>query len=181
MQIRDATDDDIPTIRSLAREAWTEAYGDAVPESVIEDAVSQWYAEETMTRLLGDDEQVCLVATDEDGEARRASEDASGERSEPRAGEVVGFAHGATDEDEGDVLRLSVRPDRWGEGIGSALLEAVEERLTAMGAERIQAMVLADNEMGNAFYEDRGFEKTGEAETQLDGTTRTEHVYAKAY
>ena len=180
MEIRDATDDDVTTIRSVARESWTDAYADVVPESVIDDAVSEWYAEETMTRIIGDDEQVCLVATD-GSEVSRASEDASGERSEPRASEVVGFAHGATDEDAGDVLRLSVRPDRWGEGIGSVLLEAVEDRLTAMGAERIQAMVLADNEMGNAFYEDRGFEKTGEAETQLDGTTRTENVYAKAY
>ncbi|NHN59951.1 MULTISPECIES: GNAT family N-acetyltransferase [Halorussus] len=181
MDIRDATDDDVPAIRSVARESWSEAYADVVPESVIDDAVSEWYAEETMNRFIGDDEQVCLVAADEDGA-------------------VVGFAHGATEGGErseatrtsegertessgteGDVLRLSVSPDRWGEGIGSTLLEAVEDRLTAMGAERIRAMVLADNEMGNAFYEDRGFEKAGEAETQLDGTTRTENVYAKAY
>jgi ribosomal protein S18 acetylase RimI-like enzyme len=162
MDIRDATEEDISTIRSLAREAWTEAYSDAVPESVIEDAVSEWYAEETMTRIIGDDEQVCLVATDDDGQ-------------------IVGFSHGATDNGEGDVLRLYVAPDRWHEGIGTDLLEAMEERLREMGAETVQAMVLADNEMGNAFYEERGFEKTGEAETQLDGDTRTENVYVKAH
>jgi ribosomal protein S18 acetylase RimI-like enzyme len=181
MDIREATDDDVSTVRSLARDAWTEAYADAVPESVIEGAVSEWYAEETMHRIIGDDEQVCLVAVDE-------------------GGDVVGFTHGATDngersdafrtsEDErgessgrnGDVLRLYVSPGRWGEGIGTALLDAVEDRLTEMGADRMQAMVLADNKMGKAFYEGRGFEKTGEAETQLDGTTRTENVYAKAY
>jgi ribosomal protein S18 acetylase RimI-like enzyme len=161
MEIREATDDDISTIRALAREAWTEAYADAIPESVVEDAVAEWYAEGTMSRLLADEEQVSLVAIDAEGG-------------------IVGFSHGATDGDDGDVLRLYVSPDRWGEGIGSALLEAMEERLTEMGAERVQAMVLADNEMGNAFYEDRGFEKTGEAETRLDGTTRTENVYAKA-
>lgn len=179
MDIREATNDDISTIQSLAREAWTEAYADAVPESVIEDAVAEWYAEETMTRIIGDDEQVCLVATDDE--------------------DIVGFAHGATDDGErsdasrtsedslrsssgrkGDVLRLYVHPDRWHEGIGTGLLEAMAERLTEMGAESMQAMVLADNEMGNAFYEDRGFEKTGEADTRLDGTTRTENVYAKA-
>ena len=161
MEIRDATDDDVPTIRSVAAEAWRKAYADAVPDSVIDDAVTEWYAEETMTRVIGDDEQICLVAVD--------------------GGDLVGFCHGATQNGEGDVLRLYVRPDRWHEGIGSALLDAVEDRLTAMGAERLQAMVLADNEMGNAFYERHGFEKTGEAETQLDGTTRTENVYAKAY
>lgn len=161
MEIRDATEDDISTIRSVAREAWTKAYADAVPESVIDDAVAEWYADETMTRIIGDDEQVCLVATDE-------------------GGEIVGFSHGATDEELGDVLRLYVHPDRWHEGIGTALLETVEERLSEMGAETMQAMVLADNEIGNAFYEEHGFEKTGEAETQLDGTTRTENVYAKA-
>ena len=179
MDIREATTDDVPTIRSLAREAWTEAYADSVPESVIEDAVSEWYAEETMNRIIGDDEQVCLVAVDEE--------------------EIVGFSHGATDDGErsdasrtsedersessgskGDVLRLYVAPDRWHEGIGTTLLEAMEERLTELGAETMQAMVLADNEMGNAFYEERGFEKTDEAETQLDGDTRKENVYARA-
>lgn len=161
MEIRDATEDDISTIRSVARESWKRAYADAVPESVIDDAVSEWYAEETMTRIIDDGEQVCLVATDEDGV-------------------IVGFTHGATDDGKGDVLRLYVHPDRWHEGIGTTLLEAVEDRLSEMGAETMQAMVLADNEMGNAFYEEHGFEKTGEAETQLDGTTRTENVYARA-
>jgi ribosomal protein S18 acetylase RimI-like enzyme len=164
MEIREATPDDVPTVRSVARESWLKAYADVVPESVIEEAVAEWYADETMTRIVGDDEQVCLVAVD----------DRSGDE------ELIGFAHGATDGDEGDVLRLYVHPDRWHEGIGTALLEAMERRLTDMGAERMQAMVLADNEMGKAFYEDRGFEKVGEAETQLDGTTRTENVYAKA-
>ena len=162
MQIRDATHDDVSTIRSVARESWKRAYADAVPESVIDDAVSEWYAEETMTRIIGDDEQVCLVAVDDDD------------------GAVVGFSHGATDENLGDVLRLYVHPDRWHEGIGTALLETMEERLFEMGMEKLQAMVLADNETGNAFYEGQGFEKTGEAETQLDGVTRTENVYAKA-
>ncbi|MFC4550154.1 MULTISPECIES: GNAT family N-acetyltransferase [Halorussus] len=161
MEIREATADDVATIRSVAREAWTKAYADAVPESVIDTAVSEWYAEDTMNRIIGDDEQVCLVAVDED--------------------EIVGFTHGATDDGKGDVLRLYVHPDRWHEGIGTALLEAVEERLREMGAKMTQAMVLADNEMGNAFYEERGFEKTGEAETNLDGTTRTENVYARAH
>ncbi|USZ67335.1 GNAT family N-acetyltransferase [Halorussus salilacus] len=161
MDIREATEDDISTIRSVARESWKRAYADAVPESVIDDAVSEWYAEETMTRIIGDDEQVCLVAVDDDGA-------------------VIGFSHGATDNGDGDVLRLYVHPDRWNEGIGTDLLAAMEERLREMGAERMQAMVLADNEMGNAFYESHGFEKTGEAETQLDGTTRTENVYARA-
>ncbi|WP_137284746.1 GNAT family N-acetyltransferase [Halorussus salinisoli] len=162
MEIREATDDDVSTIRSVARESWRKAYADVVPESVIEDAVSEWYADETMTRIIADDEQACLVATDDDGE-------------------IVGFCHGATQNGEGDILRLYVHPDRWHEGIGTDLLEAMEERLTDMGAERMQAMVLADNEMGNAFYEDHGFEKRDEAETQLDGTTRTENVYVRAH
>jgi ribosomal protein S18 acetylase RimI-like enzyme len=167
MNVRDATDDDVTTVRSLAREAWTRATEDAIPESIIDEAVADWYAEETMSAIIGDDEQVCLVAADD--------------------GEIVGFAHGATAESEeaaasgpdGDILRLFVHADRWGEGIGTDLLEATEERLTEAGAERIQAMVLADNGMGNAFYERRGFEKTDEAETRLGETTRTENVFVK--
>jgi ribosomal protein S18 acetylase RimI-like enzyme len=163
METRRAAEADIATIQSLARESWTKAYADTLPESVIEGAVSEWYAEETMNRIIGDDEQVCLVATDDE------------------SGDIVGFAHGATDDEgKGDILRLYVHPDRWNEGIGSNLLETIERELTDRGAKAVQAMVLADNEMGNAFYRGHGFEKTDEAETRLDGTTRTENVYAKA-
>lgn len=160
MDIRRATTDDVPTIRSLAREAWRKAYADAVPESVVDDAVSEWYAEETMNQIIGVGGQVCLVALD--------------------GTDVVGFAHGATADGRGDVLRLYVHPDHWREGIGTTLLEAMEERLAERGAETMQAMVLADNEIGNAFYEKHGFEKAGEAETQLGGESRTENVYARA-
>lgn len=159
MDIREATDDDIPTVRSLAREAWTAVYADTDLEPVIDDAVTEWYDDDTMARIVDDDEQACLVAADE--------------------GEVVGFSHGATDGSDGDVLRLFVRSDRWGEGIGTALLEAMEAELVEMGADRIQAMVLADNGMGNAFYERRGFEKTDEAGTRLGDATRTENVFVK--
>ena len=43
------------------------------------------------------------------------------------------------------LYRLAVDPDRRRTGIGRAVLEAAEQRLTATGASRIDAMVLDSN------------------------------------
>lgn len=46
------------------------------------------------------------------------------------------------------LYRLAVLPERRGEGIAGALLDAAEARLVALGAGRLDAMVLDGNELG---------------------------------
>ena len=75
---------------------------------------------------------------------------------------------------------MYVSPDRRDEGVGRALLAALEKRLREGGAERVQAMVLADNEVGNEFYRSAGFEKIDEDETTIGGETYAENVYRLA-
>ena len=93
---------------------------------------------------------------------------------------MAGFAHaGPNPEDEGvaELLRLYVRPERWGEGIGGRLLAAVEEELTDY--DRLTLSVLAENGVGIGFYEKRGFEREGEREVEVGEETHREYRYGK--
>lgn len=61
------------------------------------------------------------------------------------------------DETRGLVHNLFVVPEKRGEGIGSALLEAAERALREDGAAVIGIEVLADNEDARRFYDERGY------------------------
>lgn len=55
------------------------------------------------------------------------------------------------------LYRLAVLPERRGQGVASALLDAAEERLVRLGAGRLDAMVLDGNDLGQAVWRARGF------------------------
>lgn len=75
-----------------------------------------------------------------------------------QSGVIVGAAGGGVDEDGvGHLYVIYLDPDRRGEGIGSRLLDYVSEQQRALGAERQQVAVLADNHRGLPFYKARGF------------------------
>jgi ribosomal protein S18 acetylase RimI-like enzyme len=57
------------------------------------------------------------------------------------------------------LYRLAVRPDCRGQGVGSALLSAAESRLTALGATRIDAMVLDCNDLGQNLWRASGYSR----------------------
>ncbi|MFB6108755.1 MAG: GNAT family N-acetyltransferase [Haloplanus sp.] len=59
--------------------------------------------------------------------------------------------------DRGVVTHLYVVPERRGEGIGSALLDAAEADLRASGVEVVALQAMADNEAARDFYERRGY------------------------
>lgn len=56
------------------------------------------------------------------------------------------------------LYRLAVRPERRRQGIGRALLDAAEQRFAALGARRVDAMVLADNDLGQRAWVAAGYE-----------------------
>jgi len=56
------------------------------------------------------------------------------------------------------VPELAVRPDRQGEGIGSALLDALVASLDADGFERVRLTARVGDGAVRTFYRDRGFE-----------------------
>lgn len=55
------------------------------------------------------------------------------------------------------LYRLAVDPDRRRTGVGRALLDAAEQRLTAAGARRIDAMVLDSNRAAHELWSRAGY------------------------
>jgi ribosomal protein S18 acetylase RimI-like enzyme len=60
------------------------------------------------------------------------------------------------------LYRLAVRSDRRRQGIGRALLDSAEQRFAALGARRVDAMVLADNELGQQAWVASGYQSQPE-------------------
>jgi ribosomal-protein-alanine N-acetyltransferase len=75
--------------------------------------------------------------------------------------EVVGFCAIKKAPPELDVLKIGVRPDRQGEGIGTALMQGALERAAAGGCCRCFLEVRWSNERAISFYRKEGFEIVG--------------------
>jgi ribosomal protein S18 acetylase RimI-like enzyme len=80
-------------------------------------------------------------------------------------GDIVGFVEFAPetvsyrrDTERGVIENIYVRSSHRGEGVGSDLLAAAEDRLREGGAERIVLDVLAPNEAARRFYARHGYE-----------------------
>jgi len=63
-----------------------------------------------------------------------------------------------TSETVADVETLSVLPDARGAGIGTALMDAVDEHLLAIGVKEVRLGVIAGNDDAIRFYEQRGMQ-----------------------
>lgn len=72
-------------------------------------------------------------------------------------GELVGAILGGHDGRRGHISHAAVRPDCRRQGIGRALIDAVLEAMKAEGIIKVNFVVFARNEEGNAFWEHLGF------------------------
>jgi ribosomal protein S18 acetylase RimI-like enzyme len=142
--IRPARPADVPAVREVAAAAWHEAHAPIVGAERVEAVLEDWYDPEGLHEAVAADAPF-LVAE--------------------REGDVVGFAAGRRDEDDPGCFhlgRIYVHPDRWGEGVGTALLDAVVAAARERDADRLRLGVMADNDRARGFYEDRGFERVGD-------------------
>lgn len=102
------------------------------------------------------------------------------------AGAICGFATvGASrdrdDDGSGELLALYVEPDRWGLGIGRALIEAARGRLAHEGYERASLWVLSGNRRAERFYMIDGWEPDGtRRDDQIGGLTVAEIRYRRS-
>ncbi|MBX0346771.1 MULTISPECIES: GNAT family N-acetyltransferase [Haloarcula] len=158
MELRPAEPADRPAIRDVARRSLQASY--SLGPQAINSAIEEWYDEGRLEETLEDEERLLLLAEKE--------------------GQVVGFSESVTAADNtGTLLWLHVDPAHRGEGIASSLFEATRDHLADLGAPHLLGRVLADNVEGNTFYEDRGFEKVGTEQVEIDGRTYVENLYSE--
>ena len=155
MEIREATTEDGPAVRSVALRSMEASY--SLSPSVIESAIRQWYGVDRFAEKLGDDDTHLLIVEQD--------------------GEPVAFSESVLVDGRGDIHWIHVAAMYRGEGIGQRLYEETRERLEAAGAETIRGLVLAMNSEGNQFWEDRGLKKVGEGTVEIDGTAFVENIY----
>ena len=72
-------------------------------------------------------------------------------------GRIVGTLVSGWDGWRAHLYRLAVHPDQRRSGIGRALLSRAERRLSALGATRIDAMVLQHNDLGQRIWRAEGY------------------------
>jgi len=72
-------------------------------------------------------------------------------------GELVGSVIAGWDGWRYHLYRLAVLPGWRRQGVGGALLAAAEDRFRALGATRIDAMVLDGNDLGQQVWRARGY------------------------
>ena len=154
--VRAATTEDVDAVESVARDAWYAAYGGFLDPETVAAGLAENYDAELLTAAVDHDEVEFLVAVDD--------------------GSVVGFASAErTWADEVELHTLYVHPDRWGEGVGSALLSAVEEWAREQGVDRLACGVFADNAVGVGFFEATGFRRSGDARGEIAGELHPEY------
>lgn len=157
ISVREATAEDVESIRSIARRSWERAYEDVLSDETVDELLAAGYSTTAIEELVTSPEAELFVATADD--------------------EPVGYASTTPDESArvGDVS-VYVEPDRWSEGIGSRLLERTEAALADRGIERVRDSVLVENDAANAFYGAR-YEKVDERDVEIGGETHTANVY----
>jgi ribosomal protein S18 acetylase RimI-like enzyme len=157
-EVRPAETDDTPAIERIAREAWHAAYDDILGPDAVDAKLDEWYDHEELRESVTADEGVFVLA----------------------GADPVGFAQAVPGEDAWHLARIYVDPEQWGEGVGTALLDRVEDELRAAGAECYRLAVLAENTVGVGFYESRSFERFDTRTVELAGVETAEYWYRKA-
>lgn len=157
MTVKAASTDHIEGIRAAVEASWKRDYPGVLSRETVTEGFDEWYGNDRLEAELASPRSLVYVATED--------------------GTVTGFVHGIVDGDDGVVLRLYVHPEHRSEGIGRALFDRVTSAFREYDVDRIQAMVLAENTLGNEFYRHLGFEKVSEGVTTIGDERFDENVY----
>ena len=152
LSIRRAEPPDAEGIAKVVVAAWRAAYRGLVPDEALDrlsvrDAAIRW-EERIAARPTAADWGSIYVAEQEE--------------------RTVGFvACGSTQDEDvdrervGEIYVIYVHPDRWRQGVGTALLSKSVDRLRRDGFEEAILWVLRGNQQAIGFYEGAGFEADG--------------------
>ena len=165
IRVRPATLADAKTIAEIHVEAWQAAYAGIVPEDHLK-SLTVAKRQAMWTEAIKFAEPQVLVALD--------------------ANAIVGF--GAYDRSRdpkskatmGEIWAMYVAPDYWGEGVGLALWDELQEGLLEEGCTDVSLWVLLRNERALRFYELAGFKREiNTAKTVVMGSGKVEEVRMK--
>ncbi|SFL38257.1 Acetyltransferase (GNAT) family protein [Halogranum rubrum] len=185
------------------RTAWRVAYADILPESTLPEPNAPLSAESVEGRfadVTNRRETAFLVACDGDSTSDPNVVDAEATGGDSTVTDsavdadsadadttIYGFAEFVwgeertefVPEDAVELRALYVDPDRWRQGIGTALLDAVADALPD-GTTALAVETFSENETGRRFYEARGFELVDERAFDVDGESHPTVVYRKS-
>lgn len=97
------------------------------------------------------------ISDDRDGVARLLDRDPESLLLAERGGELAGTVIAGFDGWRCHLYRLAVHPDHRRQGVGTALLQAAEERFAALGGRRGDAMVLDRNDLAHHAWRAAGY------------------------
>ncbi len=157
--VRAATRGDADAVQRVARDAWHAAYGEFIDADRLDETVDAWYDPDRVgAEDIDNPDRPFFVAV--------------------VGGDVAGFVEAAPgDGGVAHLYRIYVAPDNWNRGIGSALLERIEQALRERGFDRLVLSVFAENTVGVQFYESSGFRRT--ESTHSERFEAREYEYAK--
>ncbi|MEU7365731.1 GNAT family N-acetyltransferase [Streptomyces hygroscopicus] len=99
------------------------------------------------------------ISDDRDGVARLLDRDPESLLLAERGGELAGTVIAGFDGWRCHLYRLAVHPGHRRRGVATALLAAAEERFTALGGRRGDAMVLDENGLAHHAWSAAGYER----------------------
>lgn len=112
-------------------------------EADVEAVLDLWERSGTHRTVTDDTAGVTLLLREAPGSLLLATD----------AGTVVGTVIAGWNGWRGGIYRIAVAPSHRRLGVGRALLSAATQRLEVMGARRIDAFVVRDDELARAFWE----------------------------
>lgn len=158
MDVHDADEADRPEIRDIAERSFQASYS-LSPEQIAT-LIDHDFADEALADRIEDPDALVLVAES------------------PSDDGVLGFAD--VELGDGGVLRwLHVDPEARGQGVGTALVERVQEELADRGGAALTARVLEDAVEGGEFLERFGLRQSDSSRYEFDGESFVERVYTE--
>jgi GNAT superfamily N-acetyltransferase len=152
MILRPATPEDAIAVARVHVRSWQVAYRGLMPDDYLDALAPEDRAARYTFGERAPDRPATIVALD--GQT------------------ICGFAMVGPSRDErstGELYALYVDPDRWGTGVGRALINAAREELVNRGFQAASLWVLAGNERAERFYRLDGWAP--------DGSKRADQVW----
>ncbi len=137
--IRPAEMSDLAAVLNVGRRTWPATYGPVAGDEYVEMGLAKWWTEDATTPSIRAG-RVTVAELD---------------------GEVVGIAAAGMHEKHLTLWKLYVLPEHQGKAIGSALLQAVEDRARADNHPDIRLSYLDGSTGAERFYRSKGFVETG--------------------